>query len=133
MVEHLLAEGLSLSVGPEIGLEAEAVHHGYVRTHSVERCSRFRRVLYYMTSASGQHWVYGLDAVCRGLDLDQVHWLHEARGRHEESRIRHSTCSGNHLPAPAMNRFLRDGGVQDFDFDVPNRLVTKRTIWSMKG
>eukprot|EP00951_Prasinocladus_malaysianus_P036053 scaffold376357_cov27-Prasinocladus_malaysianus.AAC.1 len=55
-----------------------------------------------MPTPLGQDVVDGCDAICRGLDLNIVHGLHEAWRGHQERRVAAAPCCGDHLPPASV-------------------------------
>ena len=68
----------------------------------------------------------GWTFTCRCLDLHIVDGLHEARSGHQESTVAHPSGCGNDL-APAPMQSLRGNScIQNLEFHIPDRLITKR-------
>mmetsp|Transcript_51916 Transcript_51916/g.135484 ORF Transcript_51916/g.135484 Transcript_51916/m.135484 type:complete len:1224 (-) Transcript_51916:361-4032(-) len=128
VVKHLEAEGLPLGVGAEVGLEPERVHDRDVRLDGVKRRARLGGVLGHVTAAARQHRVNGGDTVGGGLDLDVEHGLHQPRRRHQQRRVRHAPRRRDHLAAAAVDGGGVDGGVEDLELDVADRLVAERAL-----
>jgi len=55
-------------------------------------------------------------------------WLHQARRGHEEGRVAHAPGRGDDLASAAVDGLRRDGGVEDLELDVPDRLVAQGTF-----
>lgn len=114
VVERLRAEGLTLGGGCEnrtegryrvsrvetaksatgqltskIRFETSRVEHGNQSLDRVERRTSLWRVLRDVSSSSCEDGEDGGDTICRGLDLDGVHGLHQTRRGLERKRERH--------------------------------------------
>ena len=59
--------------------------------------------------------------------------LHEARCGHEESGVSDSSRCGDDLSAAAMDRFVGDYRVQDFELTIPDWLFAERAFSSSCG
>mmetsp|Transcript_31851 Transcript_31851/g.51004 ORF Transcript_31851/g.51004 Transcript_31851/m.51004 type:complete len:617 (+) Transcript_31851:1240-3090(+) len=128
VIEVALAERLALGVVPQVRLKPEGFDGGEQGSEGIHRGAGLGRVSDDVPTALGEHGVDGRHAVRRRLYLHGIHRLHEARGGHEERRVRHPARGGNHLPAAAVQGLLGDGGVQDLEFDVADGLVAQRAL-----
>ena len=103
MVKDLLAEGLTLCVGSQVGLESDRVNHGDQSFDGVQGRPRLGNILSDMSSvvdkilnirqmrlrgvalpSPSKNRVNDREAVSRGLDFYIVHGLHESWAGSEE-------------------------------------------------
>ena len=64
----------------------------------------------------------------KDLNLDRVDGLHQAWVGEQEGGVGDAARSRDHLAAAAIDRLIRDLGVQDLELDVANRLVAQRAL-----
>ena len=59
------------------------------------------------------------------LDFNKHVWLHQPWGSHEEGRVCHSSGRGDDLTSSPVDRLTGNGGVQDLELRVTNRLLAQ--------
>ena len=108
MIEVGLAEGLTLGVVAEVGLEAKGFDGGDERLDGVHRGARFRGVAHDVAATFAEHGVDGAHAIGGRLDLDLVDWFHQSGSGHEEGAVGATTGGGDDLTAAALQRRVGD-------------------------
>ena len=122
-------ECLSDSVHSQIRLKSQSFDAGNECLDDIMGSSDFGYVVLYWASAFGKHGENSFNTFLGGaVDFGVVNWLHHARVSSQECRIESSSRSGDDLSGCAFLGQVRDGGIDNSEFDVSHGLVAKRAF-----
>jgi hypothetical protein len=128
MVEDQLREGLTSSVGAEIGGETEGLVDGQVSLDVEEGSTDTLVLLEDVTSPAGKDTVDTTHGLLGHLDLDQVDGLLESGLGEQSSSVQHTTSSGDDLTTTTVNSISVESDIHDVEADGTHGLLSNGTL-----
>jgi hypothetical protein len=128
VVEDQLGEGLTGSVGSEIGGETEGLVDGEVSLDVEQRGTDTLGLLENVTSPAGKDTVDTTHSLLGNLDLDEVDGLLEGGLGEQSSSVQHTTSSRNNLTTTAVNGISVKGDIHDVEADGTHGLLSNGTL-----
>jgi hypothetical protein len=128
VVEDQLGEGLTGSVGSEIGGETEGLVDGKVSLDVEQRGTNTLGLLENVTSPAGKDTVDTTHGLLGNLDLDEVDGLLEGGLGEQSSSVQHTTSSRNDLTTTAVNGISVKGDIHDVEADGTHGLLSNGTL-----
>src|SRR5690606_19095627 len=103
VIEDTLREGLTTSVGTEIGSETEGLVDGKVGLDVEERCTSALFLVEDMSTTAGKDTVDTAHSLFGDLNFDEVNGLKKTRISEESSGIQDTTSSGDDLSTSTVD------------------------------
>jgi hypothetical protein len=128
VVEDQLGEGLTGSVGSEIGGETEGLVDRKVSLDVEQRSTNTLGLLENVTSPAGKDTVDTTHGLLGNLDLDEVDGLLEGGLGEQSSSVQHTTSSRNDLTTTAVNGISVKGDIHDVEADGTHGLLSNGTL-----
>jgi hypothetical protein len=128
VVEDQLREGLTGSVGSEIGGETERLVDGEVSLDVEQRGTNTLGLLEDVTSPAGKDTVDTTHGLLGNLDLDKVDGLLEGGLGEQSSSVQHTTSSRDNLTTTTVNSISVKGDIHDVEADGTHGLLSNGTF-----
>ena len=128
VVEDQLREGLTGSVGTEIGGETERLVDGQVSLDVEEGSTDTLVLLEDVTSPAGKDTVDTTHGLLGNLDLDEVDRLLESGLGEKSSSVQDTTSSRNDLTTTTVNSISVEGDIHDVEADGTHGLLSDGTF-----
>lgn len=128
VVKDGLGEGLSTSVGTEIGSETERLVDGKVSLNVEQRSSGTLLLREDVSSSPGQDTVDTTHSLLRNLDLDKVDRLQKTRVGKKGCGVEHTTGSRDDLSTTTVNSISVEGNIHDVETDAAHGLLSNGSL-----
>jgi hypothetical protein len=128
VVEDQLGEGLTGSVGAEIGGETERLVDGQVSLDVEEGSTDTLVLLEDVTSPAGKDTVDTTHGLLGNLDLDEVDGLLESGLGEKSSSVQDTTSGGDDLTSTTVNSISVESDIHDVEADGTHGLLSNGTL-----
>jgi len=133
VIEDTLREGLSGSLGAEIGGETERGVYGQVSLNEVERSADLLLLGEDVSTTTIEGGIDTSHGVFRTLDLDQVDGLHEAGLGGQDGGVQDLPGGGDDLTSTSVDGISMEGDIVNVPADTSAVFVTENTFLGGPG
>ena len=130
VIERALREGLSSSVGTQVGSETERFHDRQVGEQGHHGCSRSLFFREHVTTTLCQNAVHVTHGILGHRDVTQVHGFEETWFTSQHGREAHTTSGGHNLTHTTMDSISVKDNIHKVEASTTHLFITERSTLS---